>query len=320
MGENKKIPSPVFCMQRDRNVINFILDHVVHGEPASIIGMTGMGKDVIFSQLLEDVNNISLTYGVKSIIATNVEELKGFMKDLQNFSTPTVVIVNIRIGEDVSWFVEDLERLRNKHGTKFVPVIFAYIKDVYLALEKLNKLLTSSLFILKPVDISDEKILLSELESRFDTQISKEQKQKILQLSKGHVGLLKSLFILAKENADILFTQNRLITESSVLYRINASITELPQDKIKALSQNTPSFADKLFLEQFGYLYNGQIFNPLFRAYLEKNDLVPTSNFNRHLTNLELNLFNILKAHIEDVVDRTELAQAIWEEKWEEKY
>lgn len=315
--DSKQVPGPTICMERDKRAVSFALERIKNGEPTTIVGMIGMGKDVIYPEILEKIQSLNLPYLLQTTHAVTHAELDNFLEKIENEEMPQIAIVNIRLGEDVSWFVERLEKIRNKYGTSFVPVIITYLKEVSRALEQNNKLLATSLYILKPVEKSDAILLLKNFEKRFGFKLSPEQIEQVWVVSQGHVGLLKSLYMLLKEHPDHSYTLPEIMKDSSVIYRIHASLNELSPDKIKLLLHSS---APSIFLEKFGYLNNGSIFSPLFQAYLQKSNVLAILAITQSLTDVELRLYNKLKNNIEHVVDRTEIAQALWEEDWEEKY
>lgn len=225
-------------------------------------------------------------------------------------------MINLSVNEDVSDLLEELAQLRLKRSTDFVCVIIPNLKSVFHALETKEKILIRSLFILKPIDQVDAEILLRDFERRYQFKPSVKQKRQLYQWSGGQVGLLKSLYLLLKDNSKMEFSVENLLVQESVLYRLQAVMSELPESKIKALVAQKKSLLEKTFFEKFGFTKHGKILNPLLRPYLEQSELLPAKDYQYLFTSCEADAYRILKRNQEKIVSRDVLAKELWQADW----
>ena len=225
------------------------------------------------------------------------------------------------MGKDISWFINELEALRKEKAKKFTTLIFANLRETWDALALQRKLLSGSLYIMKPLNLEEADYLLTRFETIFQTTLPKAQKQAIIELSGGHRGLIKAIFLGLKNNPDLKLALPSLLNCDSVVFRLQEIAEELGEERLEQLLRITSA---SHYLERYGYIKNGAIFTSLLTEYIriysphliERVLRDKTLNF----TPQEMIVFNLLKQNINKVVKREVIAQAIWEQDWEEKY
>jgi hypothetical protein len=226
--------------------------------------------------------------------------------------------VNLRVREDVSWFIQTIEKLRVKRGYSLVSFVSSYVGDIYQALMDTERPVTNSLIILRRVSFDDSLHIITELSDRFGFYPDESQKHDIYQWSYGHVGLLRTLYLLKRQSPDRLFTRASLLREPTVLERLNNIIRDVPQDKMRAILERRLSFIEKMFFEEFGLIgADGELFHPLLAPLMPTK----TSQYTSSLSLTESRVLDYLRSHPDTVVSRDDIAQIVWgEEEWEDKY
>lgn len=312
------IYSPGLYLDRDKKAFAFITDRLLHQEPCAVVCMYGNGKDYLFSNIVKEMEKQKLPYTLKILNTISADELRDFADMLEAETEPTLCMVNLRIGKDVSWFIQVLEELRFKRGHAFVSFINAYVGDVYEALRKMERPLVNSLVVKELVPYEDTLHIIDELSSRFEFFPTDEQKQDIYHWSHGHVGLLRSLFLLKRQYPHKTFTKDFLLHEPTVLERLSNILTDIPEEKMQLLLQKKIGLIDMMFFEKFGYIKSdGKLFHPLLEL------LIPTHLKQTHtsLSSTETKVLEYLQTHPNSVVLREDIGRVVWgEEEWEDKY
>ena len=312
--------SPSLYLERDKRAFKFIEDSLLHQERCAAICMYGNGKDYLFLNLVKRFEQSPLPHELKVLNTVSSDELKDFAEMLEREEQPTLCMVNLRIRKDVSWFIRDLERLRMKRGHAFVSFVSSYVGDVYEALLDFESPLTNALTVLGLPDYADAtNIIKLEFGPRFGFYPNEVQMQDIYTWTYGHVGLLRTLYLLKRENPGQLFTSKTLLAEPMFVQRLYNILADLPADKLQAISKKQLGFVDHMLFEKFGYIKpDGELFHPLLKNLLPtKKAPAPSVGFS--LT--ENNVLNFFRAHPGTVISRDEVAAIIWgNEEWEDKY
>lgn len=306
---------PGLYLNRDKNVIAQIEDLLLHQESCTTVCMWGNGKDYMFTNVVERLRVKKPTHKLKVLNTISADELRDFADMLINETEPTLCLVNIRVRKDVSWFMQIIDDLRVKRGYGFVSYVSAYVGDVYQALHALN---ISSLIILKKVDYKDSLHIIKELSDRFEFVPSEEQKRDIYKWSYGHVGLLRTLFLLKRQSPGKAFSAEGLLREPTVLERLNNIIHDLPAEKFDAIKNQQLSFVEKVFFEEFGYINaDGELFHPLLLHLVPKR----LSEKQSALSATENRVLDYLRKHQGKTVSRDDIAKIVWgDEEWEDKF
>jgi len=280
--------------------------------------MSGNGKDYLFLNLVQEIKSKKIGYSLKILNTVSADELKEFADNLKNDSMPTMCLVNLRIQKDVSWFVSSIQELQIKRGHTFVSFINSYVGDIYGALQDTQRATTHSLVILQRVSYEDALHIIAQLSERFGFYPSLEQKQDIYKWSYGHVGMLRTLYLLKRLTPEDTFTQESLLREPSVLERLNNILHDLPQHDFSKIQTGSLPFIKDAFYKELGYVSaDGSLFHPLLLSLIPKRAVESSIG----LSPTELRVLNYLQIHPGKTVLRTEIARLVWgEEEWEDKY
>lgn len=310
--------SPSLYLDRDKKAFQFIKDRLLHQEPCATASMYGNGKDYLFTNLVKEFESTTIPYNLKVLNTISEDELKDFADMLERETEPTLCMINLRIRKDVSWFVQRLSKLRFKRNYAFVCYVNSYFGDVYEALTQMDNPFISSLFVQELVGYEDALHIVDELSERFGFFPNQEQKKDIYQWTYGHVGLLRTLYLLKRDNPEKLFTKDFLLHEPSVLERLVNILSDIPSEKLQPLLQKKLSFADSMFFQRFGYINTeGELFHPLLKFLIPKENKASTSS----LSPTEIAVLDYLSSHPDSVVSREDIAKIVWgQEEWEDKY
>lgn len=326
MPKTSKNMSPTLCMRRDKEVLDFCINSLTMLEPCSVIGISGFGVKTIFFEMVKKIGEVNPKRMFKSLNAQNPKELEDFLEELQTEEHPVTAAIYFSTDEDCSWFVREMDDLRDRKRTNFVPFFFAMVGEVYEAIVNTQKVLFRSPFILPPVDHDDMLQLLDDFEKRFSFTLKTKDVEKIYKLSGGHIGLIKSLYLLLKNNPNVNLEEESLVNLPSIASRLEEVVKLFPKDLLKDLYYYPNDSKYKDLFERYYFVKNGKIFSPLLFKYLEKSVLyslkanTSIGDFKLDLSKSELDIFNILHSKLGKIVSRDDLANTQWKDDAEEKY
>ncbi|QQS38443.1 winged helix-turn-helix domain-containing protein [Candidatus Woesebacteria bacterium] len=316
MTDNVKVP--VVCMLRDFQALSFIEKRIKMNESCALVGMHGYGKDIIYEELVKTNSTKILSCEWKTINATDSDKLKAFIHSIKT-DFRGKLIINLSTRSDESWLFDKLDDLRLQNNATFVSVVFSNKKEVQKALERKNKSLYRSLYILPNATDKDIRILIKDFIRRFDYSPSEEQIDNIVELSGGHIGLVKSLYLLLVDNASYNLSIDNLLKEPSIIYRIDSFFDDFTNAEKKLLSDNKYSEILKLL---HAINENNKTISPLIDEYIRN-----TSNTNSKekklfssFTKKEAKVFAIFENNLNTIMTRHEIADVIWGLKVDEKY
>lgn len=310
--------SPELYLERDKALFGTVENLLLRQASCATVCMYGNGKDYLFTNLVRKFQGWHLPYTVKILNTVSADELRDFADMLVADTQPTMCLVNLRIGKDVSWFIKVLDELRVKRGYQFVSYVNSYVGDIFSALQSPSTSVMQPLLVLGRITYEDSLNMMAELASRFEFYPNEQQQQDIYKWSYGHVGFIRSLFLLKSQAPEHAFTAEQLLSEPSVLERLNSIINDLTPQRLKALQRGKLSFADKALLQGFGYTNkDGSLFHPLLVPLLTNIPEPQTSA----LSVTEESVVGHLRSHQGQVISRQEIAKLVWgEEEWEDKY
>jgi DNA-binding winged helix-turn-helix (wHTH) protein len=310
--------TPGLPLDRDKKAFEFIKNRLLQQEPCAVVTMYGNGKDYLFNNLVKEFERLQLPYTVKVLNTLSEDELRDFADMLVAETEPTLCMVNLRIGKDVSWFIQTLEELRFKRKHDFVSFINSYVGDVYSALRTMERPLVDSLVVKERVPYEDALHLLSDLSQRFGFHPTEEQLKDIYAWSCGHIGLMRSLFMLKQQYPERKFDEAFLLSEPTVLERLTNIVDEIPQEKLLAILQKKLDPLDTIFFQKFGYITDkGELFHPLLESVVPKEAKITSTAF----STTEMRVLAYFQRHPNIVVSREDVAKIVWgEEEWEDKF
>ncbi|HXS14916.1 MAG TPA: helix-turn-helix domain-containing protein [Candidatus Saccharimonadales bacterium] len=310
--------TPGLPLDRDKKAYSFIKNRLLQQEPCAVVTMYGNGKDYLFNNLVKEFEGLKLPYTLKILNTLSEDELRDFADMLLAEKEPTLCMVNLRIGKDVSWFVQILEDLRFKRKHDFVSFINSYVGDVYSALRNMERPLVDSLVVKERVSFADTRPVLADLSERFDFRPTEEQQKDIYQWSYGHIGLIRSLFMLKQQFPEKKFDTEMLLSEPTVLEKLTHIVGEIPEEKLSAILQKKLEPLDRVFFQKVGYINEkGDLFNPLLERLLSKEGKHVATAF----STTEMRVLEYFQKHPKVLVRREDVAKIVWgEEDWQEKF
>ncbi len=312
---------PILCMNRDKEAIRFALERLRSSEPSSIIGLAGSGKDIIFSSLVETLQNQPSHYKLIAKHCTSVEDLHALLNEIEQVTAFIICIINFSLQEDASWFIEKLNEIREKRETQFVSIIISYIKPVLISLQQKSKILLRSTYILTPITQEDADFLLRDFQRRFTYKPSEEEKKEIYFWSTGYVGLFKSLYLTAKDNNFKKFDEEFLIKQEPVLVRLQNIFDDVSEEQFRNVLQKRLSEQDGFFLQKIGLIDEScEIYNKLLRHFILDKVHLSHNDLSLLLTEKESQIFAYFKQHENILVKRSSIAEVIWNDSIEEHY
>lgn len=311
-------------MNRDLKVLDLCLKSISVLEPCSVVEINGLGVKITYFELVNRLKKNPNGRVIRFINAKNSSELQLFLETLKHEKLPQTAIVYLSTEEDCSWFINELDNLRDLKSVDFVSVVFTRLRDVYIALEEKRKSLFRSMHILQPVNLSDAELLIKDFERRFVFKPSYEQIGEIFIFSGGHVGLIKSLYFLLKENSTIKFTVENLILIPSIAFRLEEIISGLPENLLRGISSYPDLSKFEEFIKKFYFINNNKVITPLLQTYI-KNKYGDKNRLNEDLINSEFSVGenDVLKKLMEfkgKLIVREDLGQIIWGVNWEDQY
>ena len=309
--------APGLYLGRDKKASAFIKNRLLQQEPCAVVTMYGNGKDYLFHNLVKEFETLKLPYTLKVLNTISEDELRDFADMLVAENKPTLCMVNLRIGKDVSWFVQILEDLRFKRKHDFVSFVNSYVGDVYTALRNMERPLVDSLVIKERIPYEDAIHILDELSERFDFHPTEEQKKNLYQWSYGHVGLLRSLFLLKQQQPEKVFDEAFLLQEPPILERLTHILGEIPQEKMQAILQKKLDQNDLTFFQKLGYVDEKDVlFHPLLVQLAAQIKMA-----NPAFSSTEMRVLDYLQNHANILISREDIAKVVWgDEEWEEKF
>jgi hypothetical protein len=315
---------PMLCMNRDKNILKFCLENISMSEPCSVLEVNGFGARVIYYELLKKLTTEEVRV-VNFLNAMNSKELHGFLNKISKETRSQIVVIYLSSEEDCSWFIKELDGLRDKRNTDFVSVVFARIGDVFDSLKTKQKIIFRSIKIIEPVSKGDAQLLVSDFNRRFNYDLSGKLFNRIYDISCGHVGLFKSIYLLLKNNPDIVISDDILLKEPSIVSRLEGIIMGLPDEFVKDLYFYPNAVIYKNDIEMFNFVINGQLVPLILKKYLKNkygfNDNVALeNNMDSSLTQIEKNIMDKIIIDASKIYSREEIAEIIWGNGWEERY
>lgn len=304
-------------MDRDKKLLKNVKQKVLLHEPATFIGMAGVGKDHLFTAVVQYLeSNRPKEYELFVCNTISVEELREFIAILQKQDTPVIACINIFLTEDASWLVDALDNLRYKHQEGFIFYLFSGTKEVYSAFNVTSKALMQYLTMLHLVNYNDAKQIIAEHTNKIKSNLSEDEKKEIFELSCGHAGLVKALTLLRLENPDARFTSTFLLAQPSMVYKLSSILKDFPAEIIDKVVHGQLTNTEKTQLRQIGLLQGDKFFNPLL------SDMYRMIHANkRDFSFLEERVYDLLCQQTGKIVSKNDIAKAIWgEDDWEIKY
>ena len=179
--------------------------------PVCIVSMGGLGKRPIFQEIENFVKSNKSDYSIKSIVATSEHELIQLVESLASEFRKTVLLVRISFLGDASNAFKKIQDLRDKFHKDFIPVIICSLGNLSSSIDAYIPVLKESVFIIQPNDWSDANKYFEEWQLEFGIGINEKYKEQIFNLSGGHTGLMKTLFVYFLDYPDADLSTGNLL-------------------------------------------------------------------------------------------------------------
>lgn len=235
-------------------------------------------------------------------------------------------------GEVEPAFFLFLNRLRNLLGWNVTYML--YITTRTLWYERLqggimDKVIRRNLVTITPKDDESMGTILHNYEERYNKSLPHSLARSVIRQSGGNAGLLKSLYLMAKDGEDI---EHPDLFDERISFRIRGIADDIPftwrpiitQDKSSKALQNAQAQ-----LIQFGYIKKqGKSyipFTPLLTTFFKtgsesKQPLTSEENKILHFTQTQRKVLAYLETHPGKLTSRDALAEVLWGEHWADNY
>ena len=303
--------------------VKFVVNRVRLKECTSIVSMSGLGKRQYFHVFEDHLQIYADHYKILCLNATDKKEVEDVINKLEKRFIPTIVLFRFAFEEDCEAIIQRMENLREKYYTNFISVILVNLKNVYTSYVKKPQVLVKSTFIKRPLSLHDSKEILERWEEKYDLQISEQSKEKIINLSGGHTGLLKSLFLIEVDKPEFEVHMDSLLLDEGILRWLRQLLLDLPKPIMADITSNARSIESGDTLRKFGYLNErDEIFSPIVAAYLKKiiHELKPEMPVELQLSSQEKAVYDLLLSHKNTIVSRDEIAKALWGDEYLDLY
>jgi hypothetical protein len=312
----------LICTNTERDVFRKVCEYIEMREPCAVVGIVDMGKKIMYREVVQHARQ---KYGDICVghTITKDSDPTHILVQIENAlsKSPLIFVVHVASGADIHKFVLRCQHIRDNQGTRFTIVLISDLEPIYPAYAIESKLVLRSLITHTPFTKDDSYSLVRSFESRFSHITQDTVKEKLFELSGGSAGVLKSLFLLTKDHNLLQMTDEEIMQETSIQYRLEALKNDIPEPIRKRMETNLPlEDADKKVLTLFGVLKeDGSLFSPLLEKYMNvKRD--PLSFFAQSCTSAEMGIIELLRKNIGRSTSRDQIAQSLWGADWEDKY
>lgn len=314
------------CTQLVNDVLlqafKFIIKRVEMKEPCAVISMSGIGKRTLYDAVNEHLHKNISDRKVCEAIIKDKGEFDLFLEEIGKNFVPCICVLRLSLTDDCLEQIEKLESLRLQYYTDFIPVIIGSVCNIYNSLKFKPQVLSKSLLILKPYKPEVAVTFLELFEKVYKFNLKPETRSLLINLSGGHTGLLKSLFMIALDSDNHIPEVSELVEQESILMWLYKIVNDLPQEVWEELEKSN----ENLILQKFGYLSGGKLFSPLLEAYIKSRRRKLNTESKQDLMNdfllsyTEKQVFNLLKENTGSIITRSQIADALWGDQVAEKY
>lgn len=309
---------PKILTKQEKKLLTAILRYIRAGEPVTIAGMRGVGQDILYSALMENLRRLDLGRKILSFSLSEQTETDNILQKLEKEKKPLLVTLDLNWKTEPQGFLARLGRLREDRGPVLVIVIFSSLTALHPPLVRREKIVVRSLLYYLPHNQSDMEKILKYFERNFHFPLNRETRCLIYRLSGGNTGLAKSIFLYLLNFGKTNLKTSNLLKEETILYRLQAIADDMPEEECCRLVKGKPDN----YLVKFGFWKNQKIFSPLLALYLKKK-----ANWGDNeeasfkiLSDKEAAMYNCLRRSLNSLVSRDQIAKALWAEHREDHY
>ncbi len=324
----KSIAKPINCTKVSQEVVKKLLKQAEIGEPSTVVTMASNGLSQPYQDFTNKLKQKKLQYKIISLDIVQESHKTGLLKLIDQTKEPLIATIMLGSRRDEREFLEKLNEIRLKRENNFVTYIFSNIVEIYSAWKGGLKIVNRSLHILPLRCIEDQKLLYQHYEELYDWKFNNQtEKDLMFYHSSGHVGLTKTLFILARERGKYNYQYDELLQNENVRSRLYEIYYDLPKEKQDEIIKYDITKSTDLFWEKFGFVSNKEASFPLFVDFVSRVISANNSNeFNidlslrQFLTPVEISLFSLLKEKQGEVILREDIANVLWGDQAFENY
>ncbi|MBP6994169.1 winged helix-turn-helix transcriptional regulator [Candidatus Woesebacteria bacterium] len=313
----------LMCTKSEDAAFSFLCERLQMREPCCVGGLIDMGKRILYRELiifaqhnLSDHNIITHEIRDKSTHEAILSQIEGSPEE-----KPLIVLAYAASDTDISEFITVCQSVRDQRGHLFSAALVSDLAPLYQSFTNRDKIVVRSFLHQAPFNHDDSYSLISSFESRFNHAVDQKVKNKIFHLSGGGAGLIKSLFLLTKSHDLLNMTDEQIVQDTSIQYRLEALKNDIPGPIRARMESGLPlEDEDTRFLTVFGVLKeNGRLFSPLLETYMNiKKD--PLAFIAQSCTSTEISIVEFFQKNIDKPLSRDQIAQCLWGSDWEEKY
>jgi len=218
-------------------------------------------------------------------------------------------------------FLLFLNRLRNLLGWQFSYTLLINAKNILQTSERSllsDKVVFRNLIWVSPLDQGNSIVVINNYTQRYGFTPTKFELNKIIELSGGNPGLIKSLYLIAKDGqlAESNLLDHRLIFRlRGITTDLGGMYTTIPTDHI--YSETGYVICDKS---------KRRWFTSLLAKYIQNSPQhlqITGRNINQTLLSMTISqrkLLEYLEKNVGNIISREVIAKVIWGDNWEEKY
>ncbi len=222
-----------------------------------------------------------------------------------------------------------LNRLRNLLGWKFSYTLFLtsrlLLNSTYQS-PLIDKVIKRNLLRVLPLNNTNARIVLANYEERYKKKLSSDIQRLVLSLSGGNPGLIKSLYLQAKEDSA---WKKPDFLEESLSFRLAEIWADIPKE---GQTEKVPKNLENI-LSYYGYLIkkgtHTHMFTPTIMEFARQYGTVPIHQANNSspvdlkllsMTVSQRKVLEYLESHPGTLVSKDTIAQVLWGDAWADKY
>ncbi len=260
----------------------------------------------------------------------------GLTKFILKLNPSKKIVLNIYLGQDGETdlgLLQFLNRLRNLLGWNFSYNLFVTTKLLFsdkYNLPLIDKVIKRNNVPVLPLDKTNSAVVLTNYEERYGVKVNGSLKGKIIDLSGGNPGVIKALYLQAKDQKSGFKPD---LLEDTLYIRLWGIASDLPE-KYKQVLLTTERKPESYLiydrLVRYGYLKKSEVFTPLLTEYLVKYDQKTFSRENSQaplidskillFTKSQRKIFAYLQSHAGQLVTKDDIAKILWGENWADRY
>jgi hypothetical protein len=306
-------------------IIRFVKDSIGSEECCTVVAQPGaVGLLYVYNEIIKELKD-----QVKSILVDNHVKAESLLVEIARSENNKPIIIGLfsENYQDYSFLIEKLESLQLNNILSCPVIVITTIPTVYSAIKQKSKLINKSLFV--PGLLAEEELekYIDTIAEKLQTVIGFTERERIIYLSGGHIGLIKNLIKVKKRGYNLHANIEEIMVQPEIMLWMK-EITIGIEDSVleKMIRPVGLSFDQSDFLSTFKYIVNSTPYSPLVEAYLKLrfpegsiHKDIP-KNLRINLSSQEIKVVSLLWSKTEAIVSKEEIASAMWGDKSKEKF